>query len=118
MVIIKGWDDAKMQIKSKKFVTLISVFIIIVAAAGSITYFEINKKSTISLGPKMRINTFLNSTTNASSKITETIQIFSAMPLLFGSSFSTNINTYNISELNPYNNTVYIDYSIKAIILL
>jgi hypothetical protein len=98
-----------MQIKSKKFVTLISVFIIIVAAAGSITYFEINKKSTISLGPKMRINTFLNSTTNASSNITETIQIFSAMPLLFGSSFSTNINTYNISELNQYNNTVYIE---------
>jgi len=102
-------DDAKMQIKSKKFVTLISVFIIIVAAAGSITYFEINKKPTISLGPKMRINTFLNSITNASSNITETIQIFSAMPLRFGSSFSTNINTYNISGLNPYNNTVYIE---------
>jgi hypothetical protein len=103
------WDDAKMQIKSKKFVTLISVLIIIVAAAGSITYFEINKKPTISLGPKMRINTFLNSTTNASSNITETIQIFSAMPLRFGSSFSTNINIYNISGLNPYNNTVYIE---------
>ena len=103
------WDDAKMQIKSRKFVTLISVLIIIVAAAGSITYFEINKKPTISLGPKMRINTFLNSTTNASSNITETIQIFSAMPLRFGSSFSTNINIYNISGLNPYNNTVYIE---------
>jgi hypothetical protein len=31
------------------------------------------------------------------------------MPLRFGSSFSTNINIYNISGLNPYNNTVYIE---------
>jgi len=96
----------------KKVIAIISAVILIGVAFIFIGYQDIAKKPTLIIGPKIKINTFINplnnSTNSFTNNITETVQIFSPMPKIFGKSFSTNITSYNLTGLNPYNNSIYI----------
>ncbi len=96
----------KEKVLSRKIIAIISAIVIVSVAFGSIGYIElekkIEKKPTLRLGPKIRVQSF------ASSNITngvETVQIFSPVPEIFE---NNNISMYNVSS-NAYNNSAYIE---------